>query len=195
MKKSLFFILLFLMNYSFSQLNKQSSGYSGKTLEVGSSLTYIWDDNNRPQGDFLYSELTWNVNFKMKIQKRIWIGVQAAPIFTRTKEFSTVEKENYNLLGCMVQFDFLSTKNAQLFGEISLNHSNFFRSNFSNPIKMKGINYLGFGGGANLLLNKKGRENLFLELAFFNYHILNEISNKSNYTQYIIGLNYRLGKK
>ncbi len=50
------------------------------------------------------------------------------------------------------------------------------------------------GAGFNIKLNKNRGNNLFLELAFFNYHGLNSIEAQSNYTQYILGLNYRFGK-
>jgi len=194
--KKIFLILLFFQaGEVFSQSQNENVSYFGKTLEIGSSLTYIWDDNNRPPGDFLYSELTWNVNVKMKLHKRVWLGAQIAPIFTRTRNFSTVSKENYNLFGIMTQFDFVSKKEVQLFGEVSLNRSNFLNQYFSNPTKMEGLSYFGFGGGGNILINKKFKQNLFLEISFFNYYLLNDIPNKSNYTQYIVGLNYRLGKK
>lgn len=195
MSKVCLVVCFFIALRSFSQSSNSFSDYFGKTLEVGSSLTYIWDDNDRPQGDFLYSELTWNVNFKMKLHDRVWVGAQVAPIFTRTRDFSTISMENYNLFGVLTQFDFLSKKEAQIFGEVSLNRANLLKRYFSNSTKMEGLNYLGFGGGLNLMMNKKGKQNLFLEISFFNYHLLNDIANKSNYTQYIVGCNYRIGKK
>ena len=91
--------------------------------------------------------------------------------------------------------DIFSEKRGRLYIETSFNKSNLLLlKNVYHAQKIDNIYYLGIGGGVNLALSKNKGSNLFLELAFFNYHVLNKIEFKSNYSQYIIGVNYRFGK-
>ena len=184
----------------FSQTIKDSTEkYFGRSYEVGTSLTYIWDwDGNYTPGVYRYDELTWNMNANMRLHERFWFGVQVAPIFTKTFIGGITKRNNYNFYGLCLQGDVFTNENGRIYLETSFNRSNMLNT-YNNinggQVKIEGINYLGMGGGFNLLLNKNGLKNLYLELAFFNYHVLNKIEYKSNYTQYIFGLNYRLGKK
>lgn len=198
MRKILVVSFVFVVSCSFGQTNN-SQFFTN--LEFGTSLTYMWDDNNRPNGDYIHQELTWNMNFKARVYSGFWLGVQVNPIFSRTREFATVTRQNFNFYGVMAQyeilsaFDFAEESDISPYIELSINRSNMLVTRFAKPSSMEGINYLGFGGGFQALINKKGGKNLYAEVAFFNYHIINNIVGKSNYTQYIIGLNYRLGKK
>ncbi|PZE16515.1 hypothetical protein DNU06_11695 [Putridiphycobacter roseus] len=180
-----------MLTHSFCQ---SDNGYFAKTAEVGSSITYIWNDYNKPAGDFLYSELTWNINVKMKLHNRFWLGVQAAPIYAWIRDMDQITTENYHLFGLITQFDIVSKKKFQLYVDGIFNRSNLLILEEYNT-KQAGIYYLGFGAGTNFLLNNKGRQNLFLEIGFNNSFILNKIEKKSFYTQYIFGVNYRFGKK
>lgn len=190
--KFLVLLMVFCMSqYSFSQ---SDNGYLAKTLEVGTSFTYIWNDYSQPAGEFLYSELTWNMNVKMKLHNRFWLGLQVAPIYAWTRDKGQITNEFYHWYGLVAQFDVVSRKKFQFYVETQLNRSNLLILKEYNT-KQAGIYYLGFGVGANILLNEKGRQNLFLEIGFNNSFILNRIEDKSYYTQYIVGLNYRMGKK
>ena len=182
--------MAFMLKTSICQTD--NSNFS-KTLEVGTSATYIWNNYNKP-GDFLYNELTWNLNAKMKLNNRFWLGIQAAPIFTWTRDLKQTTTENYHLYGMTVQFDVVSKKKHQIYIETILNRTNLLILKEYNT-RQAGIYYFGFGGGINLLLNEKGKQNLFLEIGMNNSFILNNIKDKSYYTQYIVGVNYRLGKK
>ncbi len=184
-------LIFFVSNLSYSQGRE----YFAKTFEIGTSLTYIWDDGGYPIGTYRYDEITLNINVKMRLHKRVWIGTQVAPIFTKKIIGGNTKKENYNFYGLYLQYDIYLRKNGRIYFETSINKSNMVHSFISDPYKQKNIYYLGFGGGVNILLNKNNKKNIFLEIGFFNYVILNKIIAKSNYTQYILGLNYRFGKK
>ena len=129
------------------------------------------------------------------MSKRLYFGVQAIPVFTINRNGLNIEKENYRFLGLLTMYKFLDSDDFSFHAEISLNRSNMFNGFNVNPIKKPGLNYIGYGLGGDIVLNKKSGGRLFLEFGFYNYMILNKIDFKSNYTQYILGLNYHFGKR
>jgi len=193
---SIFVILLF-GNTLFSQNNSESM--FGKSFRVGSSFTRIGDVNgDKSEGIHYLNESTLNVNVAMSVTKKLWLGLQIKPVFTKQYAYGTINKSVYNFNGIFTQFDAINKNGFRLYLESSVNLSNYCtcakENPWDDPIKKNGIFFLGFGAGLELNLNPKKGKNIYLEVAFFNYLILNDIQFKYNYTQYILGLNYKFGK-
>ena len=74
---NIFFLTLFVSTIGISQIKTQKTGYFGKTFEVGTSLTYIWNDNYTLN----HKEWTWHMNAKMRLSNRFWTGIQILSIF------------------------------------------------------------------------------------------------------------------
>ena len=187
--------LLFFLSVSVTAyVQTNVSDYFAKTFDIGSSATLMF--TNDPLASVTrYRELSWNSNVKMRASKSFWVGLQIVPIFTKSIKGGVTRKENFNFYGAFLQGDIYRPKKFNVFVEGSFNRSNMLLRLNDRPEKIDGINYLGFGGGLDICLNHMSSKNLLLELGFYNYHPLNDIIDKSNYTQYIVGLNYRLGKK
>lgn len=174
---------MFLSN-SFSQ-NKES--YLFKKVIFGSSVTYIWDSYDNS----FFQEYTWNVNGAISLNKRLFLGVQALTIYAKD---SKSEWENYYIYGVLGQFNLLQSKEYRAFIETSVNKGNYCTCGVEFPYLKDNLYYFGLGAGFDIPL-KFISENLYIDMSFYNYTILNKIKTKYNYTQYIIGLNYYLGKK
>ena len=95
-----------------------------ETVEVGSSVAYIWNDYNKPAREFLYSELTWNINAKMKLNKRSWMGAQVAPVFAWTRDMDQITTAFYHFQGLTAQFDVVSKRKYQFYVDALFNRSN-----------------------------------------------------------------------
>jgi len=134
-------------------LEKRES-YFLKKIEVGTSLTYIWDAED---AGYRYDEFSWNLNTKVSVGKRLYFGVQAIPVFTINRNGLNIEKENYRFLGLLTMYKFLDSDDFSLHAETSLNRSDMFNSFNANPIKKPGLNYIGYGLGGDIVLNKKKR--------------------------------------
>jgi len=189
-------VVLFLLAQHFFALSQdleKREHFFLKKFEIGTSLTYIWDSEDAAAG-YRYDEFSWNLNAKFSLSKRFYLGVQAIPVFTKNSTGGYVATENYTFLGLLSMFKFFDSKDFSLHLEMSLNRSNMFHSLIADPVKKPGLNYIGYGLGGDIALTKKDGGYLFLEWGFYNYSILNKIDFKSNYTQYILGLNYHFGK-
>lgn len=189
-------LLLLLLTQSFFALSQdleKREPYFFKKFEIGTSLTYIWDAEDAAAG-YRYDEFSWNLNAKVSVSKRLYFGVQAIPIHTKNRKGGYVTNENYTFVGLLSMFKFIDSEDFSFHIEMSLNRSNMFHSLITDPSKKPGINYIGYGLGGDIALTKKSGSRLFLEWGFYNYSILNKIDFKSNYTQYILGLNYHFGK-
>jgi hypothetical protein len=141
---------------------------------------------------YIYNEYTWNFNAAFSIAKGLLAGGQIMTIFASG---TRIENEFFHIYGAFVQYDFFAyTKSkASLFIETSFNTGDYLTAGWEDPYRREGLYYYGFGGGLELPLSKVSKR-LFLDLSFYNYHILNKIHDKYNYTQYIVGLNYHIGK-
>jgi hypothetical protein len=159
---------------------------------AGTSLTYIWNSNrvDYPEGENFYEEYTWNVNFAVSLNKRFNLGVQLMNLFTKGTH---VEDEHYMIYGLFTQFDFLPNKKTNVFLETSISRGDYGTCGHLDPYRINNLWYNGLGGGVEFPVRTIS-ENLFIDLSFMNYIILNEIQTKYNYTQYIVGLNYHFGK-
>ncbi len=192
MKKIAFIILIFISNFSFSQI---SSEYLFSRIEFGSSLTYIWEKQDMTSYEHRFNEYTWNLNSSISILERLDLGVQVLTIFTKDNYYQDLE--TYNIFGFFSDITLLKMNTGKIFGEISFNHGDYGtigKGNiFDDPYRVPNLNYLGIGFSLEILIYKR-IPNLYFELGAYNYVILNDIDFKYNYTQYIIGLNYIFGK-
>jgi hypothetical protein len=181
---SIFLILFQVLTYSQKEF--------GKTFIAGTSLTFIPEIENDPLlSQYNYFEYTWNLNAAVSISKRIFIGVQALTIFTNG---SRVENNTYFIMGLFGQFNFIPKQKFRFFAELSINTGDYCTCGNLDPFRVEDLVYLGWGGGFDLPLKFISR-NLYIDLSFIAYLILNEIENKLGFTQYIIGINYRFGKQ
>jgi len=177
-----------LLLYLPMQVVGQNEKSSFNNLIVGSSYTYIWDnDNSITAPNYTYYENTWNVNVAVSLNRRVYMGIQSLFLFTQG---SRVDKENYVIYGLFTQFDLMPKRDTRFFIETSISRGDYCTCGVSDPYRKKNLYYWGFGAGFDRPL-KFISENLYLDLSFVNYIILNKYNVKYNYTQYIIGLNYR----
>jgi len=182
----LFLIFTLLSNLGFSQ---KKDSFFLKSLVFGTSITYKWD-GSLFENDF-FQEYTWHTNGGISVHKRVIVGVQSLKIFSKGR--SNHWNSSY-IYGFFTQYDFFPKKDFRLFAELSYNKGNYCTCGRFDPYSHPNLSYIGYGLGFDVPM-KSFSENFFLDLAFYNYLILNKIKDKYNYTQYIIGINYYFGKK
>jgi len=176
---------IFLLIFLFSNL--YSEHYFANYLKVGSSLTYIRNGEKDIYGDIQGEiEYTWNINLGIPLNKRLFTGLQLLNIYA--SEIGE-RKKYYAVYGLFNQYQFVKTKTFSLFAETSFNRGNYCTCN-NIPFKKKDLYYLGIGSGTEIVIPKI--KNLSLDLSFIFYEILNKIQGKYSYTQYIIGINYKI---
>lgn len=164
--------------------------YFADYMIIGTSLTYMRNSNKDSyKTDYGYDEFTWNTNIGIQISKRLFTGLQVLNIYSSQISFP---KKYYVVYGLFSQYDFLKSNKNRLFAEISFNRGNYCIGD-NIPYQVDDLHYVGFGAGYDYPIKKI--PNLYLDLSFISYYILDKISDKYSYTQYIIGLNYRLGGK
>jgi hypothetical protein len=163
--------------------------YFAEYMIAGTSLTYIRDSReiyqNYKSSD---DEYTWNINVGVAMSKRIFAGLQWLNIYA--SEVST-PKEYYSVYGLFSQYNFLKNQQHRLFLELSFNRGNFCTRDYQ-PFRKDNLYYLGSGLGYDLPIKKI--RNLYLDLSFISYAILNN-NYRGLYNQYIIGLNYRIKER
>ncbi len=179
MKALILFFILFICN-----IHAKSQQYFADYLIVGTSLTYIY---YKDKGNYIsYNEITWNANVGIHLNENFFSGLQILNIYS--SEVGN-KKDYYSIYGLFTQYDFLKKNTNRLFAEVSFNRGNYCTSN-DIPSYADNLYYIGLGGGFEYKIKKI--PNLYLDLSFIAYNILNKIEDKYGYTQYIIGLNYRL---
>ena len=175
---SLFTILL--SHTAFSQ-NEKNAVLNRVT--IGTSLTFIQDHYEIPF-PYVYNEYTWNTNLAIDINKRWRVGMQYMAIWTKKGQ---VKDGNYYIGGTFGQFNLIpKAKNARLYIEGSLNKGNYCTCVPDSPYLRDNLYYYGLGLGLDINL----ADWVHLDLGFFNYTILNKFTEKYNYTQYILGLDF-----
>jgi len=186
--KGLFVSIAILLSgiICFSQTNE----YFLSTFRVGTSLTYIWNVGDETE-EFELLEYTWNINGSVYLSKRIQTGVQALLIFNHRRQSDWTKYHIYGLFG---QFDFFPNQKCRLFIETSINRGDYCHSGSGDPYRVDNLYFWGHGIGGDFPLRGIS-DRLYLDFAFINYIIINDIEKKYNYTQYIIGLDYIIGKK
>lgn len=164
--------------------------YFADYMVIGTSLTYMRNSNKDSyKTDYGYDEFTWNTNVGIQISKRLFTGLQVLNIYSSQ---ISLPKKYYVVYGLFSQYDFLKSIEHRLFAEISINRGNYCTC-VDIPYQVDDLYYIGFGAGYDYPIKKI--PNLYLDISFINYSILNKIDDKYGYTQYVIGLNYRLDGK
>jgi hypothetical protein len=166
-----------------------------RSLTVGTSYTYIWDRSNLAQGvnPISYQEHTWNANIALEILPRWHFGLMYLNVNT-TSELNAERRARSQLFGVFNQFDILPIKEkrrSRIFGEVQYLYGDHCTCGELDPFPRSGLHYISLGGGVEIPLYKQLR----LDLAFYSANILNDVPLKYNFTQYVIGLNYRLISK
>ena len=134
-----------------------------------------------------------HLNGAVSINKWFYTGLELQKIYYS----DYFVKDDFNFYSLFTQFDFFGKRRnkMRLFAETSINVSDIYVDLFIDaPSHQKYIWYHGLGGGLDIPLSFIS-ENVYLDLAFYNYHMLNNIYTKSNYTQYIAGINIHIGKR
>ncbi|HIP37346.1 MAG TPA: hypothetical protein EYG85_10875 [Crocinitomix sp.] len=193
--KNILFVWFIILNFNvFTQKNEDT--YFLKSFKVGSSLTYIWDDGNYSvPGLYRYNEYTYNFNVETSLDKKTRIGFQLLSIYANTFKGGLTTKNNFLFYGMLLKRVLITKRIYNFYIETSVNRSNM-ASDFikEEPYTRDNTYHLGLGGSVDFYLLRKKYHTLSLELGFYNYIILNKIVAKTNFTQYIVGLNYRFGK-
>ena len=144
--------------------------------------------------DFSWYVYIWNMNVATSLTKKIYAGIQVFNIFTGN---INKQKKRFSIAGLFIQYDFLKAKKdrkKRMFADISLNTGNFFTGGELDPVFRPKTHYIGFGFGFDIPLNKISKH-LYLDLSGYRYFMLNKIKTGSDFTQYIVGLNYHFGKR
>jgi len=167
----------------------QSNEYFLSSFRVGTSLTYIPNEYDITE-EYELQEYTWNINGSVYLNKRLQTGVQALLIFNHRPQSDWKKYYMYGLFG---QFDFFPNQKCRLFLETSINRGDYCHSGSGDPHRVNNLYYWGHGIGGDFPLRGIS-DRLYLDFAFINYITLNDIEFKYNYTQYIIGIDYIIGK-
>jgi len=155
---------------------------------IGSSFTYIWDPQSPDYINnlsYLYQEKTLQLNLALQWNKRWRSGINYHKIWTLSEQYG---KNSYFIAGVFQQYHLLRKKKGSLFAEAGLYSGNYCTCGLADPYKKNGLVYWNIGAGMNLKLSKR----FYLDFAFLNYKPFNKISGKYNYTQYVIGLDYKI---
>ena len=161
-------------------------------LIIGSSLTYIWDPRSRSQNlgeDHLYQETTWNINVATDMTGSLRLGLSGMQIFTQSPDSGDGK---YFLVGSFGQYNFTprAANRNRLYFETGLFYGNYCTCGAYDPYLKDGLTYLDLGAGYSPRIWK----NLYLDLGFNVYNMLKKLPGKYSFTQYVVGLEYRIGK-
>ncbi len=176
------------MSLPFS-IQAQQNRYFAKNMIIGSSLTWIYEKSFDYPIQKGFNEYTWNVNISVSMNKRLYLGLQLLNIYTSGTD---IPSENFSIYGLFAQYNLLSRTDHRFFLESSINRGDYCTCGKYEPYRMNDLHYFGIGIGYDLPI-KKLLPGLYVDFSFLNYFLLNRINSKYNYTQYVIGLNYRLG--
>ncbi len=177
-------LLCFLVLSFVTQAQKR---YFAQNLIVGTSFTYIWDYSNFDRS-VRYYDLTYHINTAVRLSKRLYWGFDG--LFIRAGG-TVVPYENYKMLGSVFQYDVLGNgEGGRWLIEVGYFRGDYCTCNKGNPewpFRRAGINYLDVGFGGEIRLIK----DLFLDIGFNRYYLLDKIPEKYSWTQYVLGLNYK----
>lgn len=182
MKHELHFFL-FLLFFTSNSLAQNERFFADKLI-IGTSLTYI---RNTYEYYDVFNEYTWNANIGISMSKRLFSGLQLLNVYTNEQHSKSINK--HSIVGIFSQYDFFQFQDSRLFAELSLNTGNYCTCGYITS-KRDGLYYLGAGIGLDYPL--KFIQGLSIDLSFVTYEILNKIENKYSYTQYVVGLNYKI---
>ncbi|MCB0557179.1 MAG: hypothetical protein KDD02_26780 [Phaeodactylibacter sp.] len=187
---ALYALVLTTMLLSSPSLQAQPANGNFRNATIGASATFIWEPelaNPNTGESYTFREWSYNFNFGTDYWgKRMRTGIQG--LLIRNRSFDN-QRANSGMVGLFQQYNFVPRWRQRLYLETSLNYGNYCTCGAEDPYRQAGLYYWGLGGGLNVPLKKAWS----LDLGFFNYEILNRTEGKYNYTQYVIGVDYRLG--
>lgn len=158
---------------------------------VSAAALYIFADPlaSLPEG-YIYHEYTWSANLALDLNQRFRVGAENKTLFTRS---ALSGNNTYFMAGVFGQYDFLTQRKGgfRFFPELSFHYGNYCTCDPGDPHQVNGLVFIGFGLGFNWPLSKR----LLLDIAFTNHEILNKNPYTYNFTQYIVGVDYRLSRK
>lgn len=150
---------------------------------VGASLTYIWDPSFPT-----WQEYTFHTDLHYALTRRWSIGINALRIWSGDS-ISGINR--YWITGVDGQYNFVNDPDFRFFGEGGIYYGNYCTCGQGIPYLNRGNFYWALGGG----ISARIKRNLYFELGFHSYNIMSRTpESKYNYTQYILGLEYRLGR-
>lgn len=179
--------------YLLSLSNLYGQDRFARSLTLGTSYTYIWNQTSIAPSvnETTHQEFTWNTNIALEVLPKWHLGFQYMNIRS-ISERNANRQSQHQLFGLFNQYDFYTSQNGiRLFGEAQYKYGDYCTCGQLDPFVLEDLHYLGLGGGVEVPLYKR----LKLDLAFYNSVILNNVPLKYNFTQYVIGLNYRLMSK
>lgn len=185
MNSTNFFV--FLVFFQSSLLCFGQNKYFGSSGIIGTSVTYIHNYEKIIEHTY---ETTWNVNIALSVGEKMHAGMQLLTMYTKG---SNRQSANYTIYGIFGQYNFLNITRRRLYAEGSINRGNFYINKDHSFSYKYDTWYVGTGICYDHPI-KKISPNLFVELSGYVYVPL-PINQDIYYTQYIIGLNYRLNSR
>jgi hypothetical protein len=184
MLPKIIYSLIVLTLSNLLQAQKEKTHFLQKII-IGTNYTYVPDTEvfNGIDNKTFYHENTIATNIAVDIKKHFRIGIDYKNIQTNGQ---VTGRNKYNMLGLFTQYKFAETKKGFGFGELGYYKGNYCTCGKDIPYKLKGINYLNWGGGFNFLVYK----NIRMDLAFTTAQVLNKVTEPYGYTQYVIGIDY-----
>jgi len=183
-------IILVLSACLFLARPAYGQGQFAKSLTLGTSYTYIWNrtelaPNFRP---ITYREFIWNTNIALEVFPKWHLGFMYLHVNT-ISEVNTIRRQQHNIFGLFSQYDLYTTEdNWRVFAEVQYAYGDFCTCGNLDPYREQDIHYLGLGLGGEVPISKRW----WLDLAAYSSLILNDIPSKYNFTQYVVGINYKL---
>lgn len=196
---SLCILFCLLAMGSSSMLQAQNQKFADRWI-LGSSLTYIRFSDG-PLAESVYNEFSWTNNVAVNINQFVYFGIEYINLFTKYKGYQIEEKNKYYLVGAFTQIDVLELagiytnikeRKGRFFVELAYYHGNYCECGFNSlPYQVDGLNYFGFGFGADYPI----LDWLSIDVAFKSNYNLADISEKTAYNYYILGLNIDIVSK
>lgn len=181
---------VFILCFSLLRPGLAQDSLNGRALFVGSSFTYIWDygtGSGVAPDRVSYQEYTWQINANWQWHPRWTTGINYLNVVGRSLGQG---RSRAFLAGLFQQYAFYREGRWRFFGETGFYTGNHCTCGDADPYVKDGLTYLSLGAGGHYALGRRLR----LDLAFHTYGILNRVPAKYNYTQYVIGLDYRLSR-
>ena len=122
------------------------------------------------------------------IGKHWAVGIDNKLLFTKS---TYTRRENYWMGGFFIQYNLTPFTVNRFFLQAGLYRGDYCTCGMGEPYRHGGLTYLGFAFGWNIRVNN----NIFIDVGFENYDILNRLNgsrDKYNYTQYILGIDIHL---
>ncbi len=180
-----------VFRYLFGRSLQNKSSY----LKFGERFLYstyfVWiPSRGYYKGRWLH-EFTWYNSLSINLNKSIYFGLHYLLIFTTGSTiYQDSKRKKYGVYGLVMQYDFLPGFENRLYLETSINKGDICLCGFDDPRKSPDLTYLGLGLGYDFPVYKR----ITLRVGFTNYVIFNNIKDKSNFTQYVLGINLNIGK-